>query len=487
MKKPNWLKGIFPALVTPFKPNEDLDLDALRNLVNYLMKDVDGFVATGTTGEFVYLTEKERLKVIECVVDEVAGRKPVIAGTGASSTKLALELTKQAKDVGATAALVVTPYYFNPSYKEIYEHYEKLNELDFPIILYNLPQATGVHKEWWTVEGLAELDNIVGIKDSSGNFPFLTSLFEKVGDKISIICGYDEIGMAALASGADALILASANLIPDIWQEIYRSVQRKDLEKAQDLQRKIQKLVRIICRTSAHEAVKNGLELMGIRVGKSRRPTMPGDAFRKEDLEELRIELENLGKIQAREIEYELKGGRIGSKFCMVPWLKDRIKLSEIMVGEGFAGPPLFELAHIDLLLGCKGSALELAIQESLKEDKEGKLRVINQEPLTFLVPTVTIHTKLQEELVYNYAVEGVNKAIDASIKDGLLPKELCKEVVILVNAFVHPSAVNKKRVVLNNYKAMRYALRKAIEGRPSLEELFYEKESARHPFRYTP
>lgn len=487
MKKLEWLKGIFPALVTPFKENEDLDLEALRNLVNYLMKYVDGFVAAGTTGEFVYLTEKERMKVIECVVDEVAGKKPVIAGTGASSTKLTFELTKQAKEIGANAALVVTPYYFNPSYKEIYEHYEKLNELDFPIILYNIPQATGVNKEWWTVEGLAELENIVGIKDSSGNFPFLASLFEKVGDKISIICGHDEIGLAALASGADALILASANLIPDIWQEIYKAVRRKDLEKVQLLQRKIQKLVRIICRTCAHEAVKSGLNMMGIKVGKSRKPTMPGDSFRKEDLEELRIELENLGKIEPCKIKYKLKDRIIESRFFAMPWSEREIKISTLRVGEGFAGPPIFEVAHIDLLLDCKNSALELAIKESLKESKESKLRIINKEPLTYLVPTVTIRTKLQEELFYTYAVQGINKAITASIEDGLLPKELCKELVILVNAFVHPSAVNKKRILLNNYKAMRYALRKAIEARPTLGELFYEKESARHPFRYTP
>lgn len=487
MKKLSWLKGVFPALVTPFKNNEDLDLDALRNLVSYLMKDVNGFIAAGTTGEFVYLTEKERLRVIETVVDEAAHRKPVIAGTGASSTKLTLELTKQAKDCGASAALVVTPYYFNLSYKEIYEHYEKLNNLDFPIILYNIPQATGVHKEWWTVEGLAELENIVGIKDSSGNFPFLASLFEKVGNKISIICGHDEIGMAALASGCDGLILASANLIPDVWQEIYSAVSRGELATAQELQKKIQKLVRIICRTSAHEAVKAGLELIGVKAGRARKPTMPGDSFKKEDLEELRIELENLGKIKAREISYELKNENIKTKFPAVPWVNEKIRISDLMVGEGFAGPPIFEVAHIDLLLGFKDGALDRATQECLKEDKEGKLRTINREPFTFLVPTVTIRTKLQEDLVYNYAAQGINKAIEASIKDGLLPKELCKEIVILVNAFVHPSAVNKKRVMLNNYKAMRYALRKAIEGRPTLEELLYEKESARHPLRYTP
>lgn len=485
--KLNWLKGIFPALVTPFKENEDLDEEALRSLVNYLMKDVDGFVAAGTTGEFVYLTEKERMKVIEIVIDEAGKKKPVIAGTGASSTKLTLELTKWAKDAGADAALVVTPYYFGITYKEIYEHYEKLNELDFPIILYNIPQCTGVHKEWWTVEGLAELENVVGIKDSSGNFPFLASLFEKVGGKISIICGHDEIGMAALASGADALILASANLIPDVWQEIYKAVQSKELERAQELQKKIQKLVRIVTRTCAHEAVKTGLELMGVKAGKSRKPTMPGDSFRKEDLEELRIELENLGKIKLREIKYELKGKIIKTKYPAFPGMPEKIELSDFKIGEGYAGPPVFEVAHVDLLLGCKGSELEQAIQESSKQDKEGKLRVINKEPLTFLVPTVTIRTKHQEDLVYNYAAQGINKAIELSIGDGLLPKELCKELILLVNAFVHPSAVNKKRVMLNNYKAMRYALRKAIEGRPTLEELLYEKESARHPFRYTP
>jgi 4-hydroxy-tetrahydrodipicolinate synthase len=479
MKKSEWLKGIFPALVTPFKENEDLDEAALRRLVNFLSKDVNGFVACGTTGEFVYLTERERQRVIEVVLDE-AEKKPVIAGTGASSTKLTFELTKWAKQAGATAALIVTPYYFKISYKEIYEHYEKLNELDFPLIIYNIPQATGVHKQWWTVEGLAELENIIAIKDSSGDFPFLQALFEKVKDKLKIVCGHDEIGMAALASGCDALILASANLIPKKWQEIYKAIKLGDLEKAKELQRKIQKLVRIICRTCANEAVKAGLNLMGISVGRSRKPTMPGDAFRKEDLEELRLELENLGKLKPQELKYEIKNKIITTKFPISPDISKNIKFSGLKVGEGFAGPPIFEVAHIDLLIDLKGGSVEKAIQDK-------KLRLINHEPLTILVPTVTIRTKRQKELVYEYAAKGVNRAIELSIKDGLLPEELCKELVLLVNVFVHPAAVNKKRIFFNNYKAMRYALRKAIESRPTLEELLYEKDSARHPFRYTP
>ncbi|MDP7265152.1 MAG: dihydrodipicolinate synthase family protein, partial [Candidatus Thermoplasmatota archaeon] len=224
MTRTKWLKGVFPALVTPFDEREKIDEEAFRSLIRHLSADVTGFVPCGTTGEFMYLNEKEKRNVLDIAVDEVGGKKPVIAGTGCPSTKETLELTRYAKDIGATAALVASPFYFKPSFNELYEHYERLNELDFPLIMYNIPQCTGTHKKWWTAEGIAMLDNVIGIKDSSGDFPFLMALFEKVRDRISIICGHDEIGMPALAAGADGLILASANLIPDIWQKIRGSV-----------------------------------------------------------------------------------------------------------------------------------------------------------------------------------------------------------------------------------------------------------------------
>jgi len=488
MPRVDWLKGVYPAIVTPFKKDESMDEDTLRKLIEHQIKDVNGFVVAGTTGEFVYLTDEERMRSLEIVIDQVAGRVPVIAGTGASSTRGTVDLTRRAKDLGAKAALVVTPYYFNPTWKEIYEHFDAVNGVGLPIILYNIPQCAGVHQQWWTTEGLAQLDNVIAVKDSSGDMPYMTALFEKIRTKIGIICGYDEVATAALLSGADGLILASANLIPDIWQKIYHHVQKGEMEQARQLQQKIQKLVRIVARTSGNQSVKEGLWMMGFDVGQSRRPTMPGDAFRHEDREELRIELEVLGKIKPREITYDLGHKKIHTKVPATPQTPSFVENFSLKVGEGYAGPPYHETAHTDLLIGVRGGPVDTAIERALKADAgAGKMRIVHDAPKTLLVPTITTRTKKQEELLYVHAVAGLKWAIDASVEDGFLPKEMLDDVVLIANVFVHPAAANRHRVKVNNYKAARYAIRKAIEGRPTLEEIDYQKESVRHPFKYTP
>lgn len=488
MPRVDWLRGVIPALVTPFKDDETLDEEKLRGLIEHLMPDVDAFVVNGTTGEFVYMTEEERNRAIEITVDQVDGRKPVIAGTGSSGTKITVELTKDAMELGADAALVVTPYYFNPSWKEIYEHFDEVNGVGLPIILYNIPQCTTVHQKWWTSEGLAYLDNVIGIKDSSGDMPYMAALFEKFRGKISILCGHDEVGMAAMAEGADGVILASANLIPDIWQDIRGHIEKGEMEEARQLQQRIQKLVRIVTRTSGPQSCKAGLWMMGVDAGKARRPTMPGDAFKHEDMEELRIELENLGKIPRREIEYDLGFRRVRTSVFATPQTPSMVGNFDLLVGEGFAGPPEQETAHTDLLIGVKGSPVEKAIDRALEADPEqAKMRIVMERPRTLLVPTISTRTAKQEELLYIHAVDGLKWAIDASMKDGFLPDEILDDIVLLANVFVHPAAANRRRVMVNNYKAGRYAIRKAIEGRPTLEEIFYQKESVRHPFKYTP
>ncbi len=488
MPRVDWLKGIFPAIVTPFDKEEKLDEERLRALVDHLMDDVDGFVVAGTTGEFVYMNDDERTRAIEVVVDHVDGTKPVIAGTGASSTKNTISLTQKAMDVGADAALVVTPYYFKPSWNEIYKHYEKLDQLGYPLILYNIPQCAGVHQKWWTTEGLSYLDNVIGVKDSSGDIPYTAALFEKVREKVNILVGNDEVGMAAIGEGADGAILASANLIPDYWQDVYRYVQEGELEKARQLQQKMQKLVRIVVRTGGVQAVKDGLWMMGVDVGKARRPTMPGDSFQHEDREELRIELENLGKIESRKTKYILGPDRvIETSVPATPQTPEVIDNFSLRVGEGYAGPPHHEVAHTDLLIGLKDGPVEKAIENALEVDDGGKMRIVIDRPRTLLVPTITPRTSNQKDLIYNHAVEGLKWAVDASIEDGFLPDAILDDIVIIANVFVHPAAANKRRVMVNNYKGARYAIRKALENRPTEEEIQYQKQSVRHPFKYTP
>ncbi len=494
--KPDWLKGIMPALVTPFTAEEEIDEEAMRRLIRHVLPHVNAVVPVGTTGEFVYLLEDEKRRVIDITINEVAGRVPVIAGTGCSSTRDTVALTEFAKDAGADAALVVAPFYFKPTFNEVYEHYEAVSKVGLPIILYNIPQTAGTHYRWWTAEGMAYLDNVVGIKDSSGDVPFLMALFEKTKGQIAIICGHDEIVMAALAAGADGAILATANLIPDIWQEIYSYVKQGRLEEAQERQRDIQRLVRIVARCGSTQATKEGLRTMGIMVGNSRHPIMPGGAFRREDYEELRLQLEEVGKIPPREVEYDLgKSKKVESAVPATPQTPRLVRDFTMLVGEGYAGPPDFEIAHVDLLIGLKngpvGKAFEEALSRPKPDDPSGKdlteLKIIYERPRTLLVPTVTVRTKKQARHIYENAVEGMIMAIESSLADGFLPEEALDDLVMIANAFVHPSAANRRRIAINNYKAMRAAIRKAIEGRPSVEELLHEKEAARHPLRYAP
>jgi 4-hydroxy-tetrahydrodipicolinate synthase len=457
-KKPDWFKGIFPALVTPFTKDDEIDEAAYRALIRYVLPHVDGVVPVGTTGEFVYLSEAEKQKVIEIAIDEVGGRVPVVAGTGCASTRDTVRLTAWAKDAGATAALVVAPYYLKPTFNEVYEHYERVNQVGLPIILYNIPQCAGTHFMWWTAEGMAtDLENVVGIKDSSGDIPFLAALLEKIRDTVGIFTGHDETVSAALGAGVDGAILASANLIPDIWQEIYQASQRGDLTTVQRRQKEIQILVRIVARKGTSQAVKEGLRMMGLTMSDSRHPIMPGGAFEREDREDLRTQLENLGKIGRRAVPFSVGDG-MTSDYAATPATPPTINDLTLCVGEGFAGPPFSEIAHIDLLLG-------------LKDGPVGK----------------AIRTEKASQLVYEDAAAGVNLAIEHSIQQGSLPESLLDQICLIANVFVHPAAAIRRRIKINNYKAMRGAVRKAIERRPTLEELINEKEAARHPFRYAP
>ncbi len=489
--KTDWFKGIFPALVTPFTADDKVDEAGYRALIRYVLPHVNGVVPCGTTGEFSYLTLEERKQVTQICLDEVAGRVPVVVGTGCKSTRETLKLTEWAKDAGASGALVVAPYFLKPTFNEVYDHFRAVDQVGLPIVLYNIPQCAGTHFRWWTGEAMSlDFDNVIGIKDSSGDLPFMEAMFEKVKGKVAIFVGHDEVVQAALGAGADGAILASANVIPDVWQRVYQATLEGDLETAQYWQQRVQKLVRIIVRCGSTQAVKEGLRMMGLPIGDSRHPVMPGGAFRREDRDELRLQLElpDIDKIKKATVTYDLGHRQVETEVCATPQTPRTISGFTMKVGEGFAGPPFHELAHVDLLLGLKNGPVGRAMERAMAERGEKRgLKIINERPRTLLVPTVTVRTAKQRRLFYEHAAQGVNLAIRLSVEDGFLPEAILDDVVLIVNAFVHPAASIAKRVDFNNYKATRYAIRKALEGRPVVEELINEKAAARHPFRYAP
>ncbi len=203
--KTDWFKGIFPALATPFNDQDTFDEDAYRALIRFVLPHVDGVVPCGTTGEFSFLTPEEHRRVIDVCLDEVAGRVPVVAGTGQISTRETIALTEWAAQAGADAALVVAPYFLKPTFNEVYEHFRAVDAIGLPLVLYNIPQCAGVHFRWWTAEGmLLDLQHVIGLKDSSGDVPFLMAMLEKVKGQVSLFVGYDEVVQPALAAGAAA-------------------------------------------------------------------------------------------------------------------------------------------------------------------------------------------------------------------------------------------------------------------------------------------
>jgi 4-hydroxy-tetrahydrodipicolinate synthase len=490
------LGGVNPALVTPFTDDgRSVDEERLRNLINYLIDlGVTGLVPCGTTGEFQNLSEQERRRVIEISVDEANGRVPVIAGTGSSATNLTIEQTRHAKDVGADAAIVVTPYYHKPANRGLYEHFRLVAEaVDIPIVVYNIPQATGVSLPWQIVEDLVEIPNIAGLKDSSGELRFIMAVLEKVGERLPVVCGHDEVALPALAAGCSGLILASANVFPDVQLKVYKAVTEGRLEEARRIQLTIQKMSRIMAKSAA-VGVKAALNMMGINAGPVRLPLSIGGELTYEEKEELRLDLEKIGKIKRRAVEVEAPAAKpLAERFSGIGIASEDIRQFSLRIGEALAGDEP-EVAHIDLMIGKKEGPVGTAFarakaspaigHEPLLAILEPNLAV---KPPTLLVPTVSIKGMRDASLVYGPAQAGAAKAVVDSVADGTIPKSALDDIVIIANIFVHPAAVDRKRVYINNYKAMRHALRRAAEDWPSTDELVENKERAKHPFRYTP
>lgn len=280
------MEGIFVPHVTPFKPNGKIDEEALRTCVNFWVEGgLHGLVACGSNGEAPYLSREERKKVIEIVVDEANGKAPVIAGTGSISTWETIIFTRDAKELGAAAALVVTPFYFKLSKREIYEHYKTILEaVDLPMILYSVPKFTGFDLDVAVISQLtSEYENVIGVKDSGGNIGRITETIRLVGDKISVLAGTADLTLPTLILGGKGAIIAVANVIPKMCSLLFKSFKRRDYEEASKLQREIAHINEILMRYNQLSTIKEALNSLGLPVGYTRKPALPlGEKERKE-------------------------------------------------------------------------------------------------------------------------------------------------------------------------------------------------------------
>ena len=216
------LQGSFVAIVTPMHEDGSLDIPSLHQLIEFhIDAGTDGIVIVGTTGESPTVDYDEHRDLIKTTVDYVAGRIPVIAGTGANSTREAIGLTQAAKDLGADACLLVAPYYNKPTQEGLFQHYKAVAEaVDIPQILYNVPGRTGVDLSNDTTLRLAEINNIVGIKDATGSIERGTDLIIRAPKDFAIYSGDDATGMALMLIGGKGVISVTANVAPKLMHEM---------------------------------------------------------------------------------------------------------------------------------------------------------------------------------------------------------------------------------------------------------------------------
>jgi len=484
-------KGVYPALVTPFD-EDGVNDKQYRGLIDRVIKlGATGIVPCGTTGEFTSMRFEEKEEAIRIACKAAKGRVPVLAGTGAAYTNDVIKLTRRAAEFGAAGALVVSPYFLKPSDKEIYEHFEKVaNNSDIPIFIYNIPQVTGVPLHWTLIDGLRDIDGIAGLKDSSGDLVNLTTILVRRPEKFQVVVGHDEVALPALATGCDGAILASANVFPDRYIKMQSALANGDLKEALIVQRSIQRIVRIFVNHGGGLAVKAALNMMGVPVGHARPPLLVGDSLGYDMYDEIRICLEDLQLIPRGPVTFKMGNRSIESETYpkAVGMVPDVIKDLTLLHGEALFGGGN-DVAHVDLIMGIRDGPMSVALENAGKvtEDTHQSNIIKDLELKTVFAPTVTITSEHHKKMVYDFAQKGVSDAIRRTITDAIIPEELVKDLVIAVNVFVHPSAVSTTRVHINNFIAVRHALRRAIEGRQGVNEIIARKDSARHPFAYNP
>ena len=289
--------GCGTALVTPFQPDFSLDEAALRKLVQRQIRGgVDFLVPCGTTGENPTLTRREHLRVVEITLEESAGRVPVLAGAGGYNTQEVMELAGELESLGADGLLSVTPYYNKPTQEGLYQHYRAIaRSTRLPIVLYNVPARCGTNLEPSTVKRLAEVENIVGIKEASGNISQMAALANAVPDSFAILSGDDAIALPLFALGGRGVISVASNEIPAEMAQLCHHGLRGEFDEGRTIHRKYLPLMEINFIESNPIPVKAALALMGLLEPVWRLPMVAPKA---ENLERIRAVVDSLQLVE---------------------------------------------------------------------------------------------------------------------------------------------------------------------------------------------
>jgi 4-hydroxy-tetrahydrodipicolinate synthase len=284
-------EGVLPAIITPFKRNStmDLDLEGLRSNIAFLLEQgVHGIVPCGSTGESATLSFEEHEQVIEVTIDEVDGRVPVLAGTGSNNTAEAIRFTEAAKDLGADGALVISPYYNKPNRSGLIKHYNRIADIDLPIVMYNVPGRTGQNLQPDLVIELARHPNIVAIKEASGDIGQVSRIIEGTLDEdFMVISGDDGLTLPILCLGGSGVISVAANVEPALMVKMFDHFCEGELEEALDLHYALSPLFRGLFIDTNPIPVKKAVALCGMAGGPVRPPLDDLDADKTAKLQEV--------------------------------------------------------------------------------------------------------------------------------------------------------------------------------------------------------
>lgn len=302
------LKGVYPALITPFKKNGEIDEEGFRRNIDFVIEGgVSGIVPCGCTGEAATLNFDEQRRLLEIAVDQVDNSKrkvPVIGGSGSNNTKEAIELTRFAQDAGASGAMLITPYYNKPVDAGQIQHYKAIAEkVDIPIILYNVPSRTGINMKPSVVAELAKIDNITGIKEASGSLAQVGEIIELTRDykkKFTVLSGDDNLTIPMMSLGAQGVVSVAANILPKMVSDMVKYQSEGNSKKALDLYFKLSPIMRGLFYETNPIPVKSAANMMGLAAGGLR---LPLTEMAPENQKKIESMLDTLGVLNAKAVK----------------------------------------------------------------------------------------------------------------------------------------------------------------------------------------
>ncbi|UOR10809.1 4-hydroxy-tetrahydrodipicolinate synthase [Halobacillus amylolyticus] len=268
---------VLTAMVTPFDHNGEVDFTATRTLVNHLLTNgSDGLVIAGTTGESPTLTTEEKMDLFKFVVKVVDGRVPVIAGTGSNNTNASISLTRQAEEAGVDGIMLVAPYYNKPSQEGLFQHFKAIaNSTSLPIMLYNIPGRSVVNMSVETIVGLSKINNIVSVKEASGDLDAVAEIISKTADEFTVYSGDDGMTLPILSIGGAGIVSVSSHIIGNEMQEMVNNFTRGDVRRAASIHRELLPIMNALFAAPSPSPVKAALNMRGVHVGDVRLPLLP--------------------------------------------------------------------------------------------------------------------------------------------------------------------------------------------------------------------